>query len=199
MIRVFLHELKLIGEYFISEMPGMFGIYMRKKYFQTKISHPKYKLTIKQNVEFFGNNIKVGNHFSADRYCRLYSDSNAEITVGDNVSLNKNVMINARGGGKISIGNNCLIAPNVVIRSNNHVIDDIAVPIKEQGATEGYIILEDDVWIGSNAVILPNVRIGKGAVIGAGAVVTKDIEPYAIAVGVPAKKIKSRLTNEQND
>jgi galactoside O-acetyltransferase len=61
-----------------------------------------------------------------------------------------------------------------------------------QGHDGGKIIIEDGVWIGSNAVVLPNTRIGKASIIAAGAVVTKDVEPYSIVAGVPAKKIKDR-------
>ena len=101
-------------------------------------------------------------------------------------------MINARGIGKILIGKNVLIGPNVVIRSNNHNYQDTSIPIIKQGMTKGVIIIEDDVWISSNCVILPNCTIGEGSIIAAGAVVTKDIEPYSIFGGIPAKKIGVR-------
>ena len=66
------------------------------------------------------------------------------------------------------------------------------VPIKEQGYREADIIIEDDVWIGANSVITSGVHVGKGAIIGAGSVVTKNIPSYAIAAGTPAKVIKQR-------
>ena len=101
-------------------------------------------------------------------------------------------MINARGKGRIFIGNNVLIGPNVVLRSNNHTFKSTKIPIISQGMTEGEIIIGNDVWIGSNAVILPNCNIGDGAIIGAGAVVTSNIEPYTVVGGIPAKFIKKR-------
>ena len=103
-----------------------------------------------------------------------------------------NVHINASIGGEIIIGNNCLIGPNVVMRSAGHKFDNVDVPIREQGHIIGNIHIDDDVWIGSNAVILGGVHIGKGAIIGAGAVVTKNIPSMSIAVGVPARVIKNR-------
>ena len=101
-------------------------------------------------------------------------------------------MINADCGGFIEIGDNCLIGPNVVLRTSNHVFSDRNVPIREQGHIPGRIIIRDDVWIGANVVLLPDVSVGRGAIIGAGSVVTKNVDDYAIVAGVPAKQIGSR-------
>ena len=106
-------------------------------------------------------------------------------------------MINARGKGKIIIGNNVLIGPNVVLRSSNHSFKTTKKIIMEQGMTEGEIIIHDDVWIGSNAVILPNCEVGNGVIIAAGAVVTSNIDPYSIVGGVPAKLIKKRVKQKK--
>lgn len=112
------------------------------------------------------------------------------VTIGDNIIINRNVMITARS--KITIGNDVLIGSNVVINDSNHVFKDRSVPITKQGHTAEPIVIEDDVWIASDAVILKGVHIGKGAVIAAGSVVTKDVEPYTVVAGVPARKIKNR-------
>ncbi len=101
-------------------------------------------------------------------------------------------MVDASERGTIKIGRDVLIASHVVIRSSNHKFDNRNIPINRQGHTPGTIIIEDDVWIGTSATILPDVVIGKGAVIAAGAVVTKDVEPYTIVSGIPAIKIKER-------
>lgn len=115
--------------------------------------------------------------------------------VGDNCALNSNVMINADIGGTILIGDWVIIAPNVVIRASGHIFSDPDRPIRLQGHKPGKIIIEDDVWIGANAVILQDIKLGHGAIVGAGAVVTHDVEPYQIVAGVPAKVIGSRLNN----
>ena len=86
-----------------------------------------------------------------------------------------------------------MIAPHVMLAGGSHNFSDTNVPMKLQGHKAKGIVLEDDVWIGANSVILDGVRIGKGAIVGAGAVVTKAIEPYAIVGGNPARTIGHRI------
>ena len=139
--------------------------------------------------------IVIGAGFTLGKQCKLYChdpQNGSRLTIGDRVALNDNVTINADCGGKITIGNDVLIAPNVVLRAANHQYELRDVTINKQGHAAGVINIADDVWIGANAVILPNVSIGKGAIIGAGSVVTGDVPAYAIAAGVPAKVISSR-------
>ena len=73
----------------------------------------------------------------------------------------------------------------------------ISRPINEQGHSPGVILIEEDVWLGSHVTVLPNVTIGKSSIIGSGSVVTKDIPPFSIAAGVPAKVIKNRKSFER--
>lgn len=119
----------------------------------------------------------------------------ATLFIGDNVGINRNTWINA--GGRVEIGNDVIIGPKVVIHSGNHKFDRLDIPIRLQGWNTAPVIIEDDVWIGAAAIILPGVRIGKGSVIAAGAVVIKDIPPYSIAAGVPAEVKGSRKQLEQ--
>ena len=144
-----------------------------------------YPLTIKG-----GCNIVVGNNFSSMGTDYLYANE-GELTIGNNCSINTNVQIGA-SGGRIIIGHNVMIAPNVVIRASNHGISRES-PMQFQTHIYGEIIIEDDVWIGSNAVITSGVVLAKGTVVGAGAVVTKSTDPYSIVGGVPARKISERV------
>lgn len=115
------------------------------------------------------------------------------IKIGSNCEFNNNTILH--GGkyhAKLIIGNNVLVGPNVAFYVANHNIINAGIPIKEQGYREADIIVEDDVWIGANSVITSGVHIGKGAVIGAGSVVTRDIPAFVIAAGTPAHVIKSR-------
>ncbi|MDE3143011.1 MAG: acyltransferase [Bacteroidota bacterium] len=92
--------------------------------------------------------------------------------------------------GPITIGNNVIFAQNIVASALNHEYRDINVPIHEQKVLKAAIVIEDDCWIAANAVITSGVTIGKHSVVAAGAVVTKNIPPYSVVVGNPAKVIK---------
>jgi len=110
------------------------------------------------------------------------------VSVGNNTDLGPYTVIY----GKVSIGNFVMISPHVMLVAGTHNFDSRAIPMRSQGGAIQEIVIGDDVWIGANAVILGGRRIGEGAVIGAGSVVTKDVEPYAIVAGNPARFIKYR-------
>lgn len=115
------------------------------------------------------------------------------IYLGDNSGIGINARI-----GRVKIGNDVMMAPNVTILDRNHRYDRTDIPMRRQGDTECMPpVINDDVWIGSNVIILPGVHIGKGAIIGAGSVVTKNIPEYAIACGNPAIVIKHRTEKSQ--
>jgi acetyltransferase-like isoleucine patch superfamily enzyme len=117
---------------------------------------------------------------------------NSFLQIGNNTYIGQFNNIRA-AGGKIIIGNNCLIAQHITIVASNHGIDKNLPIYKQQWDTNrNNVIIKDDVWIGANSVILPGVTINEGAVIGAGSIVTKDIPPYAIVAGNPAKIFKYR-------
>ena len=109
-----------------------------------------------------------------------------EIRIGDNTRIGlHNTII-----GPVHIGSQVNLAQGVIISGLNHNYQDTNKPISEQGVSTNLITIQDDVWIGANAVIAAGVTIGKHCVIGAGSVVTKDIPDYSVAVGNPAKVIK---------
>ena len=92
--------------------------------------------------------------------------------------------------GPVTIGNDVMLAQNIVLSGLNHPYEDVTVPISQQKVTTKEIKVEDETWIGSNAVITAGVTIGKHSVVAAGSVVTKDVPAYSIAVGNPARIIK---------
>lgn len=144
----------------------------------------------------YPENVKIGRRFGVSEHCALLcQDPNqgSRLEIGDDVLLNIGVMVNADCGGSIFIGDRVLIGPYVVIRAANHRTNAIDVPIQRQGHEPGTIIIEDDVWLGAHVTVLPNVRIGRGAVIGAGSVVSRDIPAMAIAVGSPAGVVRYRV------
>ena len=143
--------------------------------------------TFGKNCEFIApNNIEFGKPMFVGKNSYFNADGGF-IQVGNRTAFNMNVHINSSIGGRIIIGDNCLIGPNVVMRTANHIFENIDVPIRLQGHKCEDIIIMDNVWVGSNVVILGGVTIESGAVIGAGAVVTKNIPSNSIAIGVPAK------------
>ena len=116
-----------------------------------------------------------------------------ELSIGDNSGIG----INCEVYGKVSLGNDVMMGPEVVIYTAGHKHDSIDVPMRLQGNEEPReVIIGNDVWIGRRVMIMPGVRIGDGCVIAAGAVVTKDIPPYTIAAGVPAKVVKNRALGD---
>ncbi len=122
---------------------------------------------------------------------RVIIMSPQKVEIGHDVLINADTKIGGQAG--IKIGNFVQLGYNVNLVSVNHSYKNSTLPIKKQGEYGGTIFIEDDVWVGANAVILPNVIIGKGAIVGANAVVTKDVKPYSIVGGVPAKHIKYRF------
>ena len=160
-------------------------------------------------------NIVLGNNASIGEYAILNGDSekyNPSITIGDNTYLTSFAVIDAQGGfvkigencsvnpfcilyghGGLEIGNGVRIAAKTTIIPANHRFDRIDIPQYKQSLIKKGIKIYDDVWIGTNVTILDGVRIHRGSVVGGGAVVTKDIPAYSVAVGVPAKVIKRRI------
>ena len=92
--------------------------------------------------------------------------------------------------GPVTIGSHVNLAQGITITALNHNFDDSEKRIDQQGVTTKEVVLEDDIWVGANAVILPGVTIGKHAVVAAGAIVTKDVPPHSLVAGVPAKVIR---------
>ncbi len=114
---------------------------------------------------------------------------NRYIKIGDYSGIGKNSFIDKH----VTIGKYVMMGPNCNIYTRNHKYSDTKKPMCFQGFSEYKpVIIEDDVWIGSNVIILPGITIGYGSIIGAGSVVTKDVEPYSIVGGNPARFLKSR-------
>lgn len=143
-------------------------------------------------------------------YIKNFKSSGDDIYIGQNciftqehISVGNHVYIGAgcvfqSVHGEIIIGNHVMFGPGVHIHGGNHktsVIGKYMDQVTKEPGSDGRVLIEDDVWIGSNAIILNGVHVGEGAVIGAGSVVTKDVEPYSVVVGNPARKIKRRFSD----
>lgn len=110
-----------------------------------------------------------------------------DVIIGDHtrVGLHNTII------GPVDIGSHVNLAQGITVTALNHNFSDTNKRIDEQGVSTNPVTIEDDVWVGANAVILPGVTIGEHCVVAAGAVVTKDVPPHSLVAGVPAKVIKS--------
>ncbi|MBQ7618081.1 MAG: acyltransferase, partial [Desulfovibrio sp.] len=135
-------------------------------------------------------NMRLGRKVRLGRGCFLTA-GHGELEICDFVSLSPNVHVSA-DEGKIVIGPLTAIGPGTVLRAANHSFQRTDIPIMQQGHTRGEIIIDEDVWIGANCVITADVHIGRGAIVGAGAVVTRNVAPFTIVAGVPANVIGHR-------
>lgn len=181
--------------------------------------HSKGLVLIGKNVSIRNPQyISVGREFVAEDYCEIQGLSREGIIFGNHVVIGRYAMIRPSGyygrevgvglkignfsnigpycylgcSGGIEIGNNVLMGPRVTMSAENHNFLRLDIPMREQGVTEKRIVIEDDCWLGSNSIIMAGVHIGKGAVIAAGAVVTKDVPSLAKVGGIPASIISMR-------
>ena len=157
----------------------------------TTVIAPKAKLVIDKHSDL-EHVIEIGSGSIIKDYAMLCPRTGF-IKIGKKCSVNPYCVLLGYGG--ITIGDYVRIAAHTSIIAFNHNFDDTDQTIYEQGNNDKGIVIEDDVWIGTGVRILDGVTIGTGSVIGAGSVVTKDIPPYSICVGVPAKPIKQRSRN----
>ena len=131
------------------------------------------------------NNFVLGNDSTIEDFTTI-NNGVGDVLIGDRVRIGmSNVLI-----GPVTIGNDVMLAQNIVLSGLNHGYEDINIVPHKQPVTKKKITLEDEVWIGANSVVVAGVTIGKHSVIAAGSVVTKNIPPYSVAVGNPAKVIK---------
>ncbi|AWW30601.1 acyltransferase [Echinicola strongylocentroti] len=139
----------------------------------------------------FGDKVTVGS-YAIIRPTNLYGgEAGVGLKVGNNSSIGPYAYIGC--SGYIEIGDNVMMSPRVSIYSENHNFGDTENPMIEQGVTRSFAKIEDDCWIASNSIILAGVTVGRGSVVAAGSVVTKDVPPYSIVGGNPAKLLKTRL------
>lgn len=142
------------------------------------------------------NGVKLGNNVTIARYSTVQctgviQELGIGLEIGNNSAIGAYSFLGAQGG--IKIGNDVIMGPMVSIHSENHVFTDQDVPVRLQPRSRKGIVIEDDCWIGAKTTILDGVRIGKGSIVAAGAVVTKNIQSGSIVGGVPASIIGQRF------
>lgn len=207
----------------LGPWPGMAGYFLRKIFFPTLFKRVGKGTVFGRSLTLrHTHKISIGRACVIDEYCVLSAqgDENSGIILGNEVLLGRGTVLSTRNGTveigdfsnigancrlgtttKLKLGKHVLLAARCYIGGAQHKFDRLDIPIMRQGyESKGGVVIEDDVWLGTDVKVLDGVTIGTGCVVGAGSVVTKDLPPYSIAVGVPAKIKGSRKegTEKQN-
>ena len=163
--------------------------------------------TIAKHLPVSYSSVRIG-QTALRRFCgRLMLEScgkkvniekNAVFSAKVSLGSRSGIGINARINGRCVIGDDVMMGTGCVIITRNHRHDRTDIPMMDQGFEEERpVFIGNDVWLGDRVIILPGVHIGDGCIIGAGSVVTRDIPPYSVAAGIPAKVIKDRKNAEE--
>jgi len=198
----------------VGWIPTLVGIAIRAQLYRL-ILHIDGQAAIERNVRLrYADQIRLGHGCYLDEGVYIHACPSG-VTIGSNTLVMHGAVLHVynfrslphawirigndsligeysviRGQGGVTIGDRVYTSPMTQIVSVNHVFDDPDRPFVEQGITAQGIVVEDDVWLGSSAVVTDGVHIGKGAVIAAGAVVTQDVPPHTVVAGVPARVVK---------
>jgi acetyltransferase-like isoleucine patch superfamily enzyme len=197
-----------------SWIPGALGLFLRSKLYPLILGR------VGQNVAFGANivlrhphKIHIGNNVVIDDNCCLDAkgSTNRGITIADGVFLGRNTILSCKNGNidlgeeanigfnveifsaaDVRVGARTLIAAYTYLVGGDHLFDRVDVPVLQQGRTARGIDVGENVWLGAHVVITDGSRIGRDAVIGAGAVVIGDVPEFHIAAGVPARIVRDR-------
>lgn len=206
------HELLLL---LVNDLPGLAGIALRSRLYRGLFRALGRRVVLGRGLALrLPGKISIGDGAVIGDFCsfKVVGEEAQGISIGTGVFIGRFSSLNTRGGwveilehanisahvriggyDRVSIGRHCIISDFCYIGGLNHRSDRTDVPIALQGVERrGGVVVGDDVWIGAGAAVLDGVRIGGGSIIGAGAVVTGDIPPYSVAVGVPARVVRSR-------
>lgn len=139
---------------------------------------------------FHPENIEIGDDVYIGHYTILKGYYRNKLVIGPGTWIGQQCFFHSAGG--LCIGCNVGIGPGVKVITSYHAADDVRLPILHTPIEFAPVVIEDDADIGVGAIILPGVTVGRGVQVGAGAVVTHDLEPYTLAAGVPAKVLRAR-------
>lgn len=138
----------------------------------------------------FGDRVSVGRFAIIQPTNALGGEPGEGMRVGDNSNIGAFAFVGC--SGYIDIGSRVLMGPRVTLLAENHLFDDHDLPIKDQGIERRHITIEDDCWLGADSTIVAGVTVGRGSVVAAGAVVTRDVPESSVVAGVPARVVRRR-------
>lgn len=204
-----------------SWVPGALGLVLRKKLYPLILGSCGRNVVFGTNIAIrHPHKIHIGDNVVIDDHCVLDAkgEGNKGIKIGNGVFIGRNTILTCHDGDivledNVNIGFNCVISSlgSIVIKENHlmaafcylvggdHIADRTDIPILYQGRTAKGIVLEENIWLGAGVAVLDGSRVGRDSIIGAHAVVNGDIEPYSIAVGIPAKTIKDRRNGQKKE
>jgi acetyltransferase-like isoleucine patch superfamily enzyme len=201
-----------------SGTPGALGFFLRKVFYPSLFKKVGKGVVFGRNITVrHPKKISIGDNTFIDDIVVLDAkgEENQGITIGANVYIGRNTILSCKEGSIFledycNISANCMLLSETEIRlglycflagqcylvaGGNHAFDDISVPIMFQPSySKGGITVGEDVWLGAGVIVLDGANVGKGTIVGAGAVVTESLPEYCIAVGSPAQKIRDRKT-----
>lgn len=148
---------------------------------------------LSQQGVILGDNVTIAK-FTTIQCTGVIRSLGVGLKIGNNSAVGAYSFLGAQGG--ITIGNDVIIGPRVNFHSENHNYDDPNIAIRLQGETRQGIVVEDNCWVGAGSIFLDGVHVGTGSVVAAGSVVTKNVPPYSIVAGSPARVIKKRNATE---
>lgn len=221
-IKIFSGKINRLRELFIITVFGglptlAFGVVLRRYFYRFICSHIGHSVFIQSFVELLeasaiclednvhifknvridargeNNVVHLASSVALEHGVSIGAMSSSKLKIGERTFIGPYTLI--AGTGDITIGKDCLIAGHSGIFANNHNFSDCDSLIREQGLTCKGIEIQDNCWLGHGVTVLDGVTIGRDSVIGAGAVVNKDIPPGSIAVGVPARVISNRYNS----
>jgi acetyltransferase-like isoleucine patch superfamily enzyme len=201
-----------------SALPGAAGLFLRSKLYPRLLGRVGRHVTFGTNVVLrHPHKIAIGDNVVIDDGCCLDAKGtdNRGITIGSGVFVGRNTILSCKNGdiaiddnanigfnceifsaSRVRVGKNTLLAAYTYLVGGDHLYDRVDVPVLFQGRTARGIEVDDNAWLGAHVVVTDGSRVGRDAIVGAGAVVVGEIPDYHIAVGIPAKPVRDRREQE---
>jgi acetyltransferase-like isoleucine patch superfamily enzyme len=197
-----------------SWVPGALGLFLRAKLYPRILGRVGRNVVFGVNVTLrHPHKIRIGDNVVIDDQCCLDAKGtdNQGIAIGDGVFIGRNSILSCKNGdivvddranvgfnceifsaSRVRVGKSVLMAAYTYLVGGDHLYDRVDIPVLEQGRTARGIEVDDHVWLGAHVVVTDGSRVGRDAIVGAGAVVVGEIPEFAIATGIPAKAIRDR-------
>jgi acetyltransferase-like isoleucine patch superfamily enzyme len=198
-----------------SWLPGALGLLLRARLYPLLLASVGRNVTFGQHVVLrHPGKIRIGDNVVIDDHCCLDAKGtdNRGIALGDRVFVGRNTILSCKNGdivldddanigfnveifsaSRVRVGKKVLVAAYTYLVGGDHLYDRTDVPVLEQGRTARGIEVDDHAWLGAHVVVTDGCRVGRDAIVGAGAVVVGEVPDFAIATGIPARVVRNRL------